>query len=273
MGSVGSRPFLWQESKSGEAICRPRNKLVTRGGKAACFQSSPVRTVPSKLQELKSKPRMGPMARTATLPTGRRRAGRRKKLRGRRACQSLPRSMESLAHRKSRRPSKYEDDRALFQVFSEKNVEAAEKPKTAKKKWMIIAPVSAASVLLLAALMFPLFHHGASRRRNHPFRRLRKQPTRSRRRTFESAGQCTRSSNPACGNNRKATGSRHSGSNGQGGVKPAPGLTKKQTKMMDDQLTAPTVIPQGAGKQGGECAAPGELWLGWRGWPGRREPE
>ena len=59
------------------------------------------------------------------------------------------------------KPLKYEDDRALFQLFAEKNAEAAEKPKTAKKKWMIIAPVSGGSVLLVLGLAFLMFHHGA----------------------------------------------------------------------------------------------------------------
>ncbi len=49
---------------------------------------------------------------------------------------------------------------ALFQSFRSKNFEVKEEQKTARKKWMIIAPVSACSILLLLIFTIPLFHHG-----------------------------------------------------------------------------------------------------------------
>ena len=52
-------------------------------------------------------------------------------------------------------------DEVIFQLFSPKNTEALEEPKTARKKWMIVAPVSAGAILLLLLCMIPLFHHGA----------------------------------------------------------------------------------------------------------------
>ncbi len=152
---------------------------------------------------------------------------------------------------------KYEDDRALFQIFSEKNVEAAEKPKTAKKKWMIIAPVSAGSVLLLAALMFLMFHHGAK-----PAAKPSVETTSQITDTQPGPDPSnTPGSTPTAQTQPAATtaiqpAANTPASNGQDGVRPAPGLTKKQTQMMDDQLTAPTVIPQGAGKQAAENAPP-----------------
>lgn len=54
-----------------------------------------------------------------------------------------------------------EADEVIFQLFSPKNSEALEEPKTARKKWMIVAPVSAGAVLLLLLGLMPLFHHGA----------------------------------------------------------------------------------------------------------------
>ena len=51
-------------------------------------------------------------------------------------------------------------DEALFQLFSSKKVEVKGEQKTAKKKWMTIAAISAGSILLPLVLMIPLFHHG-----------------------------------------------------------------------------------------------------------------
>lgn len=145
------------------------------------------------------------------------------------------------------------DDRALFQVFSEKAIEAAEKPRTAKKKWIIIAPVSAASVLLVGALMFSLSHHGASFAAK-PSVQAPPQATDTQPETdisnpppAQTQPAATTEKQPSAGNPE---------TNGPGAVKPAPGLTKQQTKMMDDQLTAPTVIPGGAGKQAENAPPP-----------------
>jgi protein TonB len=152
---------------------------------------------------------------------------------------------------------KYEDDRALFQLFSEKNVEVAEKPKTAKKKWMIIAPVSAGSVLLLAALAFLMFHQGAKPAAK-PSVETTSQITDAQPGPDPSntpQGAPTSQAQPAASTVKQPAADTPA-TNGQDGVRPSPGLTKKQTKMMDDQLTAPTVIPQGTGKQDAENAPP-----------------
>ncbi len=167
------------------------------------------------------------------------------------AVNGKPHSLESA------KTLQREDDRALFQTFSEESVEVADKAKTAKKKWMIIAPVSGASVLLLVGLTFLMLHHGAKPVSKPavqaPSQTTDTQPETDISNPPESAPAAqtqpaaTTAVQPAV--NTPAT-------NGQGGVKPAPGLTKKQTKMMDDQLTAPTVIPQGTGKQDAENAPP-----------------
>jgi len=149
-----------------------------------------------------------------------------------------------------------EDDRALFQLYSEKDLEVADKPKTAKKKWMIIAPVSAASVLLVAALMFPMLHHGA--------KPVAKSPVQAPAQTTDTQPETDISNSPTgapaaqtqpAASTEKPTAAAPA-TNGPDGVKQGSGLTKKQTKMMDDQLTAPTVIPQGAGKQAENAPPP-----------------
>jgi protein TonB len=153
--------------------------------------------------------------------------------------------------------SQRSDDRALFQLFSEKNGEVAQKPKTAKKKWMIIAPVSAASALLLAALMFSLFHHGAQPASKPAIQAPAQAPETQQETDISNppdnapAAQ-TQPAAPA----QKQPAAGTPAANAQDGVKPAQGLTKKQTQMMDDQLTAPTVIPQGAGKQAENAPPP-----------------
>jgi TonB family protein len=158
---------------------------------------------------------------------------------------------------------KLEDDRALFQVYSEKSVEVAEKPKTAKKKWMIIAPVSGASVLLLTGLMFLMFHHGT----NPAAKPSVQGPSQGTETQIETDPSNAPESAPAAKTQPAATTATQPTANtpvtnGQEGVKPAPGLTKKQTKMMDDQLTAPTVIPQGAEKQAENAPPPVSLGSG-----------
>ena len=148
------------------------------------------------------------------------------------------------------------DDRALFQLFSEKSVEVAEKPKTAKKKWMIIAPASAASVLLLGALMFPLFHHGAKPAAK-PSAQAPAQTTDTQPETDISnppEGVPVAQTQPAASTEKPTAATP--ATNGPDGAKQGPGLTKKQAKMMDDQLAAPTVIPQGAGKQAENAPPP-----------------
>ncbi len=156
--------------------------------------------------------------------------------------------------------SQREDDRALFQLFSETDVEVAKKPKTAKKKRMIIATVSAASVLLLAGLMFPLFHHGF-KTSTKPAVQTPQQATDTQPETDISnppeSAPVAQTQPAASGEKPPAAGTP--AANGPDGVKPAPGLSKKQTKMMDDQLTAPTVIPQGAGKQAENAPPPVNL--------------
>jgi TonB family protein len=224
--------------------------------------SSPVPPAPfqSKLQELTSRPANGTNGSNGhashSLDTARptKEIAVAPELPKPAAVNGKPHAAESAA------TSQCADDQALFQLFSEKNVEVAEKPKTAKKKWMIVAPVSTASVLLVLALMFTLLHHGAKPAAK-PAVQATPQTTDTQPETDISnpPGSAPIAQTQPAATSEKQPAADTSASSGQDGVKPAPGLTKKQTKMMDDQLTAPTVIPQGAGTQAENAPPPVNL--------------
>lgn len=144
---------------------------------------------------------------------------------------------------------KREPDSALFQSFSPKDVEVSEDPKTAKKKWMIVAPIGAGSVLLALTLMIPLLHHGAK-----PAAKQSVQPPAETTDTQPGTDTTIPSDEPPTQNTPVATTQKqqtpdNQSTNQQPAVKPSPAPSKRQAKMMDDQLTAPTQIPQGSEKQ------------------------
>ncbi len=218
--------------------------------------SSPVPspTFPVKLQELKSKPSNGSNGSISHVSTETP------------VAPSLPKpaavngKLDSPEVAKTMNPA---DDRALFQVFSEKKVEAEEKRKTAQKKWIIIAPVSVASVLLVGVLMFTMFHHGANFAPK-PSVQAPPQPTDTQPETDISnppEGAPATQAQPAATTDKQPT-TGNPVTNAPGAAKPASGLTKQQTQMMDDQLTAPTVIPQGAGTQAENAPPPVSLGPG-----------
>jgi hypothetical protein len=197
--------------------------------------------------------------------TGRKRSRRRMELQ---VTPGLPKPAAvngKLAHPKSRRLHPV-DDRALFQVFSEKNVEVEEKPKTAKKKWMIIAPVSAASVLLAARSDVPAVPSWSEvRRRGHLFRHLRKQPIRSPHGpTFESAGGA-----PAAQTQPAATTAKQSTANtpvDQRANRSEAGAGDDEKAGENDGRSTHSANSDSAGNREarrGECASPGEHWF-WR---------
>jgi protein TonB len=142
-----------------------------------------------------------------------------------------------------------EADEALFQWHSSKDIEVkgeqkTAQQKTAKKKWMTVAAVSASSILLL--LMIPLFHHG-SKSVAKPIvqpipvasdtQQVTQTPNPPASEPFtQDKPQATAEKQPAADNQP---------ANQQEGANSAKAPTKLQAKVMDDQLTAPTLIPQG----------------------------
>ena len=155
---------------------------------------------------------------------------------------------------------KREADEALFQWYSSKDIEvkaeqSTAKQKTAKKKWMTVAAVSASSILLLA--MIPLFHHGSK-----SVAKPSVQPIPVA--TDTQQGPQTPNppaSEPLAQDNPLPTAQNQPAkenqpANQQEGASPSKAPTKLQAKVMDDQLTAPTLIPQGNEKQVAEDAPP-----------------
>lgn len=132
-------------------------------------------------------------------------------------------------------------DEPIFQMFSAKNAAVLATPNTSRKKWMIVAPVSAGSVLLLLLCTIPLFHHGAKAMSkpsiqpapaatdtlpttNTPKRPAKGQPTQDKP-AATTEGRQSLDDQPASDENVEKPG-------------------EAQTEMMNGQLTAPTRIPK-----------------------------
>ncbi len=132
-------------------------------------------------------------------------------------------------------------DEVIFQLFSPKNTEVLEEPKTAKKKWMIVAPVSAGSVLLLIICMIPLFHHGAkaaSKQSIQPPPATTETQPETNAPKPSAKGQSTENKPQATTGSQQTTNDQPT--NNENAVKPG----EAQTQMMNGQLAAPTTIPK-----------------------------
>ena len=132
-------------------------------------------------------------------------------------------------------------DEAIFQLFSPKNIKVKEEQKTAKKKWMTVAAVSAGSILLPLIFMIPLFHHGAksvAKPSVQPLPGATDTQLKTNTPKPSARGPLTQDKPLATAEKQQATGNQPA--NEEDGVNPA----QVQTKMMNDQLTAPTRIPK-----------------------------
>jgi len=131
-------------------------------------------------------------------------------------------------------------DEAVFQLFSANKIEAKVEPKTAKKKWITIAAISAGSILLPLVLMLTMFHHGTKSVARPSVQPL---PGASDIQPTTDAPDPTASKPPAQGKPLPTTGKQETTDNQptseENGTTPA----QAQTTMMNDQLTAPTRIP------------------------------
>jgi protein TonB len=144
---------------------------------------------------------------------------------------------------------KREADEALFQWYSSKDIEVkgeqkTAQQKTAKKKWMTVAAVSATSILLL--LMIPLFHHGSKSAAKPSVQPLPVAIDTQQ----ETLTPNPPASQPSAQDEPLATTGKQPATDNQpanqpAAANPAKAPTKLQAKVMDDQLTAPTLIPQG----------------------------
>ena len=155
---------------------------------------------------------------------------------------------------------KRDADEALFQWYSSKEIEvkgeqSTAKQKTARKKWITVAAVSASSILLL--LMIPLFYHGS---RSVAKPSVQPPPVATDTQQVaqtpnpEASEPLTQDKPPATAENQPATANQPV--NQPQGANASKAPTKQQAKVMDDQLTAPALIPQGNEKQAAEDAPP-----------------
>jgi protein TonB len=162
---------------------------------------------------------------------------------------SLPNVAKVDAVRTSPEPTlttRRKADEAVFQLFSQKKIEVAVEPKTAKKKWMIVGGVSAGAILLPLILMITMFHHGT------------KSVAKPSLQPIPGASD-TQSNTDTAASKPPAEGKPLPTTEGQKTTDAQPtdkqeGTTSAQvqTTMMNDQLTAPTRIP----KQQAENAPP-----------------
>jgi protein TonB len=177
--------------------------------------------------------------------------------------QGLPNAAAADGTRNLPKPTatlKREADEALFQWYSSKDIEvkaeqATAQQKTAKKKWMTVAAVSASSILLL--LMIPLFYHGSKSVAKPSAQTLpvATDTQQGPQTPNPSASEPLTQDKPlAAAEKQPATDSQPA--NQPQGASPSKAPTKLQAKVMDDQLTAPALIPQGNEKQGAEDAPP-----------------
>jgi TonB family protein len=134
-----------------------------------------------------------------------------------------------------------EADEALFQSISREKVEVKGEQKTAKKKWMIIAAVSACSILLPLLLIIPLFHRGTkyvAKPSVQPLPAVANTPPTTNPSTPPAREPLTQDKPLATTEKQPATDNQWD--NEEHGAAPAPA----QTNVMNNQLTAPTRIPK-----------------------------
>jgi periplasmic protein TonB len=154
-----------------------------------------------------------------------------------------------------------EADEALYQLFSTKPAEVTEEQKPTNKKWIVVGAIGACSIVILLIVFFTVFHHGAITAAKQSV-----QPSQEAADTSEVITNVPKpsASEPLNQNKPQATAQAQQTTNNQPNqptndaeaTASAPTLSESQTKAMNDQLNAPSRIPQGIKKQGGENEPP-----------------
>lgn len=150
-----------------------------------------------------------------------------------------------------------EADEAIYQLFSSKPEEVARVRKPSRNKWVMVAAAGAFSILLSFVLTILLGHHGAKAEVNQSAQPL---PAATGA-LLETSAPKPLAGQPLTQGGARATSASQQATDGQpaqdeNGANPAQTVTETQTKMMNDQLTAPRMIPQGAAKQVSEDTPP-----------------
>jgi len=149
-----------------------------------------------------------------------------------------------------------EADEALSKLYSPKEIEVEEEPKTTNKKWIIIGGVSVGGILIALVLMMTVFHHGTTPAAKPSVETI---PTPTETQVDTSAPD-TSASVPTAPSTPAATTTKQPATNSQNSqpsaadnsLKSPKTPTKSQAKMMGDQLNAPTQIE----KQAADVAPP-----------------
>jgi protein TonB len=145
----------------------------------------------------------------------------------------------------------------LFTSVALKNSEATEERGMSKKKKQIIVGATSACVILPALLLLiPLMHHGA-RAATKPVTETVPAATETvmQTETPDPASAPLTQNKPSAAGQKQQTPATQS-ANDATETGSAPAMTKAQAQMMNDQLSAPTRIPQNANRQMAENAPP-----------------
>jgi protein TonB len=150
----------------------------------------------------------------------------------------------------------YEADEALRQMFSLASFDVSADKNPAAKKRMIIAAVGGSSLLLGLIFTISMLHHGSKPAAQQSVQAVPVAMT-----TEQTSNTAKPSAGEPLAQNKAlaaadAPTADDQAADAASGADAAPAPTDSQTKMMNDQLAAPTRIPQGIKKQVAEDEPP-----------------
>jgi TonB family protein len=140
-------------------------------------------------------------------------------------------------------------EEVVYQLFSEKKVEATVEKKISKKTWITIGAISAGAILLPLVLMMTVFHHGTKSVAAHSVQPL---PGASNTAPMTETPDPSATKPAAQGKPLPTTGKPQTADNQPTSEENGTTSAQPQPTAMNDQLTAPTRIP----KQEAENAPP-----------------
>jgi TonB family protein len=151
-------------------------------------------------------------------------------------------------------PANHEAEVAHFPSFQSLDAEAEDEKNAAKKKWMIIAAVSVCGMLLVLMVISLVLQHGtkhAAKQSAQPAQALSDIQQDADTPAPAASDPSTQQKPPAAASEKQQA-TVPKAAKDDGGANEAP----VQAQMMNDQLNAPTQIPQGIKKQVAETEPP-----------------
>jgi protein TonB len=150
-------------------------------------------------------------------------------------------------------PSRHDADAGLIQLFRTQNIEVEGERRTTKKKRMIVVAISAGWIVIPLCIIIPLLHHGAKAVAKQS---VQPPPVASETQLITKP-PAPPASEPSTQDKTPATTERHQTTDNQPAQEEeGANSAQLQTKMMHDQLTAPTQISEDAKKQVAENGPP-----------------